>query len=108
MMKYFETLTDRRQQAKVLHNFIETIMMVICAAIAGCDVWEDIADYCRVKEAWFRERLGLELKNGIPSHDTINLVFQAMMFRQFERLFLEWAEGLGPEVAPEKVIAILI
>jgi hypothetical protein len=31
-----------------------------------------------------------------------------MMFRQFERLFLEWAEGLGPEVAPEKVIAILI
>ena len=29
-----------------------------------------------------------------------------MMFRQFERLFLEWAEGLGPEVAPEKVIAI--
>ena len=49
MKKYFETLTDPRQQAKVLYNFVETIMVVICAVIAGCDVWEDIADYCRVR-----------------------------------------------------------
>ena len=57
MMEYLEGLTDPRQEKKVLHNFIETIMLVICAVIAGCDVWEDIADYCRVKEGWFRERL---------------------------------------------------
>ena len=61
MKKFFEMLTDPRQQAKVLYDFVETIMIVICAVIAGCDVWEDIADYCRVKEAWFSERLGLEL-----------------------------------------------
>ena len=35
----------------------------------AADVWEDIADYCRVKETWFREALGMELKNGVPSHD---------------------------------------
>ena len=71
MSEYFEGMTDPRQEAKVKHSFIETIMIVICAVIAGCDVWEDIADYCRVKEAWFREALGLELANGIPSHDTM-------------------------------------
>ena len=38
MKKYFETLTDTRQQAKVRHKFVETIMIVICAVIAGCDV----------------------------------------------------------------------
>ena len=50
MSEYFEGMTDPRQEAKVKHSFIETIMIVICAVIAGCDVWEDIADYCRVKE----------------------------------------------------------
>ena len=55
MSEYFKGMTDPRQEAKVKHSFIETIMIVICAVIAGCDVWEDIADYCRVKEAWFRE-----------------------------------------------------
>ena len=69
MKEYFEALTDTRQQAKVLHNFAEIVMMVVCAVIAGCDVWEDIADYCRVKEQWLRERIGLKLENGIPSHD---------------------------------------
>ena len=62
MMEYLEGLTDPRQQKKVLHSFTETIMLVICAAAAGCDVWEDIADYCRVKEEWFREKLGLKLE----------------------------------------------
>ena len=71
VQEYFETIKDPRQQAKVQHNFVETIMIVICAVIAGCDVWEDIADYCRVKEGWFKERLGLKLENGIPSHDTM-------------------------------------
>ena len=55
MKEYFEGLTDIRQQGKVRHNFVETIMIMICAVIAGCDVWEDIEDYCRVKENWFRE-----------------------------------------------------
>ena len=45
MMEYLEGLTDPRQPKKVLHSFTETIMLVICAVTAGCDVWEDIADY---------------------------------------------------------------
>ena len=48
MKEYFDGLTDPRQQTKVKHSLVETIMMVICTVIAGCDVWEDIADYCRV------------------------------------------------------------
>ena len=43
MSEYFKGMTDPRQEAKVKHSFIETIMIVICAVIAGCDVWEDIA-----------------------------------------------------------------
>ncbi len=89
MKKYFETLTDPRQQTKVLYNFVETIMMLICAVIAGCDVWEDKADYCRVKEAWLRGRLGLKLKNGIPSHDTMSRIFGMLNPKEFQAHLVE-------------------
>ena len=89
MTNYFTTLTDSRQQSKVMHDFAETIMIVICAVIAGCDVWEDIADYCRVKEGWLRERIGLKLENGIPSHDTLSRVFSMLNPTEFLAKFIE-------------------
>jgi hypothetical protein len=92
MIKSLDGLTDPRQVNKVRHNFIETIMLMICAAIAGCDVWEDIADYCRVKELWFREKLGMALKNGIPSHDTMERVFGMLNPEEFQKLFIEWVQ----------------
>ena len=92
MSEYFKGMTDPRQEAKVKHSFIETIMIVICAVIAGCDVWEDIADYCRVKEAWFREALGLELANGIPSHDTMERIFAMLNPKEFQGRFIAWVQ----------------
>ena len=92
MSEYFKGMTDPRQEAKVKHSFIETIMIVICAVIAGCDVWEDIADYCRVKEAWFREALGLELANGIPSHDTMERIFAMLNPKEFQERFIAWVQ----------------
>ena len=50
LQTYFETLTDERQAWKVKHNLLEIVVMTICAVIAGCDAWEDIEDFCRVKE----------------------------------------------------------
>lgn len=93
MKEYFETLKDPRQQSKVMHNFAEIVMMVVCAVIAGCDVWEDIADYCRVKEEWLRERIGLKLENGIPSHDTLSRVFGMLDPKEFQAKFIEWAQA---------------
>ena len=93
MKEYYEALTDIRQQAKVLHNFTEIVTMVVCAVIAGCDVWEDIADYCRVKEQWLRERIGLKLENGVPSHDTLSRVFGMLDPTEFQGKFIEWAQA---------------
>ena len=101
MMKYFEKLTDPRQQGKVMHNFAETIMIVVCAVIAGCDGWEDIADYCRVKLEWFRERIGLKLENGIPSHDTMSRIFGMLEPKEFQASFIEWAQEASGKYARE-------
>ncbi len=66
-------MTDSRQQSKVKHALKDILGIVFFGVLAGNDEWEDIYDFA-VDE---RETLGnyLELKNGIPSHDTMQRVF---------------------------------
>lgn len=92
--EHFEAVTDKRQEWKVKHKLLEIIVMTICAVIAGCEAWEDICDYCRVKEAWFRSSLGMELEHGIPSHDTIQRVWAMIDPGEFEKCFCSWVESV--------------
>ena len=92
--EYFQGIEDKRQRWKVQHNLLETIVMTICAVIAGCEGWEDIRDYCRVKEDWFRNSLGMKLVNGIPSHDTIQRIWAMIDPKEFEKCFCAWVEAV--------------
>ena len=47
-----------------VHELFETVIITICVVISGCEYWEEIVNFCRVKENWFREKLDLELKTG--------------------------------------------
>lgn len=94
LKEYFEGITDNRQASKVRHNLLEIVVMTICAVIAGCDAWEDIADFCRIKESWLRERLGLKLENGIPSHDTFARVWSMIQPEELNRRFKEWVSAI--------------
>lgn len=103
MREHFGELTDNRQSWKVKHNLLEIIVMTICAVIAGCDVWEDIADYCRVKEKWLKESLHMSLENGIPSHDTLQRVWGMIEPKEFERCFCAWVESVCQKTKGEIV-----
>ena len=63
MRENFSSLTDVRQQAQVRHNLFEIIAMTIVGVLANCDGWHEIEDFCRHKEAWLRDRLGLALEH---------------------------------------------
>ncbi len=105
LLDYFTELTDPRQPWKVKHNLLEIVVMTICSVIAGCDVWEDIVDFCRVKEAWFKESLHLKLTNGLPSHDTMQRVWSMIDPSEFERCFRKWVSSVcGEEEAEEREI----
>lgn len=105
LMEYFTSLTDARQAGKVKHNFLEIVVMTICAVIAGCEAWEDIADYCRVKQNWFRERLNMKLENGIPSHDTVQRVWGMIEPEEFESCFRSWVSSVS-DVTDGEIISI--
>lgn len=64
---HFASLTDPRRR-KVRHPLINFIVIAMCAVICGADDFVAIADFGRMKRRWFRGIL--DLRGGIPSHDT--------------------------------------
>jgi len=103
MKKYFEEIVDPRQSWKVDYNLQEIIVMTVCAVISGCEYWEDIVDFSRVKKAWFREKLGLKLEKGIASHDTFQRVFQLINPKEFEKSFVRWVSSIVSQTKGEIV-----
>ena len=88
MKRYFESISDPRQRWKVEHNLHEIVIMTICAVMSGCEIWEEIVDFCKVKQAWFQEKLELSLENGLASHDTFQRVFQLIRPEELEDSFI--------------------
>lgn len=86
----FADLPDPRRETKnKLHRLTDILVIATCAVIAGADGWEQVAEYGRRKEAFFRRFLALP--NGIPSHDTFDRVFAKLDPAAFADRFGRWA-----------------
>ncbi|RPI68586.1 MAG: ISAs1 family transposase, partial [Geobacteraceae bacterium] len=86
-----------------LHKLIDILVIAICAAICGCDNWEDIAAFGEAKQEWFATIL--ELPNGIPSHDTFSRVFGRLNPDEFRSSFMAWISAAS-ELIDGQVIAL--
>ena len=95
MKTHFEQITDPRQSWKTNYNLLEVVVMTICAVVSGFEYWEDIVDFCKVKEEWFKERLGLVLENGVASHDTFQRIFQLIDPMELEASFISWVRSVA-------------
>jgi predicted transposase YbfD/YdcC len=85
----FADLPDPRiDTANKRHALADILTIAVCAVIGGADGWEQIAEYGRRKEAFFRRFLALP--NGIPSHDTFYRVFCALDPDAFAERFGRW------------------
>jgi len=100
----FQSLKDPRIKRNKKHNLLDIIILSILAVLCGAESYDSIALFGRENFAFLKQFL--ELKNGIPSHDTINRVFQILNPRQFERCFISWSQGLKDDGIIERVIAI--
>jgi predicted transposase YbfD/YdcC len=103
LQRCFETISDPRKPWKIDYELQEIVVMTVCAVVSGCEIWEDIVDFCRVKVAWFKEKLKLELRNGIASHDTFQRVFQLIDPAEFEASFLAWIGAIAQKTDGEIV-----
>ena len=99
----FASLQDPRTGRAKRHEFMDVIVIAICAVICGSDSWVDVEMFGKAKKDWLSHLL--ELPNGIPSHDTFGRIFARLDPVQFEACFTEWVQAVN-EVMQGQVVAI--
>jgi predicted transposase YbfD/YdcC len=101
--RHFTSLKDPRVRGRTQHRLIDLIVIAICGVIADCDNWREIELFAQQRAAWFKRFLSL--RNGIPSHDTLERVFDRIDSRAFALCFVRWVQALS-ECLPVSHIAI--
>jgi predicted transposase YbfD/YdcC len=89
---YFRKLKDPRINRRKLHLLLDIIVIAICGVISGCDDWQQIGVFARARQDWLKRFL--RLPNGIPSHDTIERVFDRLNPQAFQACFRAWMTAL--------------
>lgn len=92
ILDHFSALTDPRQNWRVLYPLPEILLLVLCATLSGMD------DFVETK-LWGEQRLDflrrfLPYERGIPAHDTLNDVINALDAELFKACFTNWVDTL--------------
>ena len=72
LLEWMEYIEDTHQQTKVRHTLKDILVIVLFATLANADDWVEMALFAENCQDYLRKYI--ELKNGIPSHDTIRRV----------------------------------
>ncbi len=92
ILSYFADMDDPRIEKNRKHPLINVLTIAVLGVLSGADTWVDIEDYGQAKQAWLSTFL--DLKNGIPSHDTFGRVFRWLDAEQFQARFMDWTQAI--------------
>jgi len=70
---HLTSLEDPRTDHAQLHEMSAILVIAVCSVICGVDGWVGIERFENAKIDWLRTFL--ELRNGIPSHDSCGRIF---------------------------------
>ena len=76
LFHHFAVLKDPRQRAKVVHPLPEILLLVLCATIVGADDFVEVQHWGGIHIDFLRRLL--PYKDGIPSHDALNDLMNAL------------------------------
>jgi predicted transposase YbfD/YdcC len=88
MIDYFGIITDQRQKAKIKHKLTDILFISVVGTLANCNSWVAIEDFANDRGSFFKKYLSLPY--GIPSHDTIQRVFEWIDPKEFRNTFMKW------------------
>jgi len=102
LLDHFSGLDDPRQRGKVLYPLPEIMLLILCATLSGAEDFVETRVWGLKKLRFLRGML--PFKRGIPSHDTLNDVINALDGDLFAAAFTSWVDGLR-EAEPD-IVAI--
>ena len=91
---HFSDLEDPRVNLhNQLHSLEDILMLTILAVLSGADDWVEVEAFGNAKLEWLKTFL--ELRNGIPSHDTLGRVIALLDPEQLRTGFARWVNSLA-------------
>jgi len=92
LLDHFSEVEDFRASWRVAHPLPEILLLVVCATIASCDDFDDIA-------AWGEEHLPflrrfLPYHHGVPCARWLNILMNRINPDLFSECFMAWATSL--------------
>ncbi len=100
IIHYFESLPDPRCDINRGHLLIDVIVISICGVLAGADGPAAIVEWAKMQEESLRRFLALPF--GIPSHDTVGRVLNALQPAAFQKCFVLWLQSLSETASPDE------
>jgi len=82
---YFSDLEDHREAGKVQHDLFEIIFIVFISILCGIEGFVGFEDFATYQKDWFLKYI--DLKNGVPSHDTFRTVLNMLDPKDFSDRF---------------------
>ena len=101
LVEHLSEVPDPRIDRRKEHELIDLLVIAICTLLCAGETFNDMEDFGKAKYEWFKTFLNL--RNGIPSHDTFNRVFALLDPKEFLDCFLRWTQSLRQAVAQEIV-----
>ena len=92
LIDFLEAIEDPRIDRTKKHDLIDILVIAVCAAICGAKNWVEIEDFGNAKLNWFSTFL--DLKYGVPSHDTFRRVFTLLDPEEFRMAFISWVKAV--------------
>lgn len=99
LLDHFSALADPRQRWRVLYPLEEILLLVLCATLSGMEDFVEIRLWGQLRLEFLRRFLPYE--HGIPAHDTLNDVINALDPALFKDCFTAWVDALrdtGPDI----------
>lgn len=93
LLDWMEYIEDDRQQRKIRHTLKDILVIVLFATLANADDWVEMALFAEIYQDYLRKYI--ELKNGIPSHDTIRRVMGMISPEILQQLYGKWQDRLN-------------
>lgn len=91
LLNHFTVIADPRAH-NVSHKLTDILVIAICAVICGANTFIEMEQYGQGKQD--KLKAFLELKNGVPSHDTFRRVFMVLDAEAWQGVFFAWTRKL--------------
>jgi predicted transposase YbfD/YdcC len=103
ILAYFAKIRDPRLKRTRRHSLVDILVLSLCAVICGADSFCAIETFGRARKKWLRTFL--DMRHGIPTHDTFGRVFAALDPQALAEAFRKWALALA-RLTHGEVVAI--